>query len=339
MPVVARTQRRSGFCVFGRRETPAGTADGPATLMQASIAADRQMRFQQSLKEGSLYSLTEFDVMRSNPKYRLSDATLSIRFNDGTFFEKIETTARTIPTELFRFPSYKTILALGNTGKELPEKLGARSLIVYQGHNVDVNVCVSMFDSQALAFHSRLESFGRKPRVVLVTSVNPKIVVCQTSLGLHRRWFTQKIEPLTVSELKQFVITAEPQIIEFLCTAKVTEIQKDEGWCHIGCSKCSKKLIREENSFTCVHCNESNLVAELRYRVILCVSDASDTALFLGFDTEVAKLTLIQASEAAQIVVAVTEVLGGGRFFVQSVGDQKLALIQNRLASMFAKEG
>ncbi|CAH8390557.1 unnamed protein product [Eruca vesicaria subsp. sativa] len=37
--------------------------------------------------------------------------------------------------------------------------------------------------------------------------------------------------------------------------------------------------------------------------------------------------------------VAVTEVLGGGRFFVQSVGDQKLALIQNRLASMFAKEG
>ncbi|CAH8383570.1 unnamed protein product [Eruca vesicaria subsp. sativa] len=75
--------------------------DENATLMQASIAAVRQMRFRQSLKKGSLYSLTGFDVTRSNPKYRLSDATLSIRFNDGTFFEKIETTARTIPTELF----------------------------------------------------------------------------------------------------------------------------------------------------------------------------------------------------------------------------------------------
>ncbi|CAH8356276.1 unnamed protein product [Eruca vesicaria subsp. sativa] len=33
-----------------------------------------------------------------------------------------------------------------------------------------------MFDSQALALHSRFESFGREPKVVLVTGVNPKIV-------------------------------------------------------------------------------------------------------------------------------------------------------------------
>ncbi|KAJ4880841.1 Uncharacterized protein Rs2_37896 [Raphanus sativus] len=33
------------------------------------------------------------------------------------------------------------------------------------------------------------------------------------------------------------------------------------GWCYIGCSK---KLIREEYSFTCVACNETNALAELR---------------------------------------------------------------------------
>ncbi|CAN6866259.1 unnamed protein product [Brassica oleracea] len=38
------------------------------------------------------------------------------------------------------------------------------------------NVCVSMFDSLALAFHTKLDSYGRKPRVVIATSVNPKIV-------------------------------------------------------------------------------------------------------------------------------------------------------------------
>ena len=35
---------------------------------------------------------------------------------------------------------------------------------------------MSMFDSMALAFHTKLDSYGREPRVIIVTSVNPKIV-------------------------------------------------------------------------------------------------------------------------------------------------------------------
>ncbi|CAN6977815.1 unnamed protein product [Brassica rapa subsp. trilocularis] len=59
---------------------------------------------------------------------------------------------------------------------------------------------------------------------------------------------------------------------------------------------------RTDTSFTCVSCNETNTMAELRYRVILSVSDDTGTSAFLGFDTEVAKLTHVFASEAAQIV-------------------------------------
>ncbi|CAN7064223.1 unnamed protein product [Brassica oleracea var. botrytis] len=35
-----------------------------------------------------------------------------------------------------------------------------------------------------------------------------------------------------------------------------TAIQKDEGWCYIGCFGWSKKLVREESFFTCVACNK-----------------------------------------------------------------------------------
>ncbi|CAF1882958.1 unnamed protein product [Brassica oleracea] len=52
----------------------------------------------------------------------------------------------------------------------------------------------------------------------------------------------------------------------------------------------------------CVSCNETNAVAELRYCVILSVSDDTGTTAFHGIDTEVAKLTHVLASEAAQIV-------------------------------------
>ena len=30
----------------------------------------------------------------------------------------------------------------------------------------DVNVCVSLFDSLAVAFHTKLDSYGREPRIV-----------------------------------------------------------------------------------------------------------------------------------------------------------------------------
>ncbi|KAF2581817.1 hypothetical protein F2Q68_00003253 [Brassica cretica] len=40
----------------------------------------------------------------------------------------------------------------------------------------DTTVCVSIFDSLALAFHSKLDVYGREPRIVVVTAVNPKLV-------------------------------------------------------------------------------------------------------------------------------------------------------------------
>lgn len=35
---------------------------------------------------------------------------------------------------------------------------------------------VSMFDSMALAFHTKFDSYGKEPKVIIATSVNPKIV-------------------------------------------------------------------------------------------------------------------------------------------------------------------
>lgn len=318
--------------------------------MHGTVSALLQLRFRQRMTEGSVYTLSGFDVTRSSPKYRLSDALVAIRFNDGTEFEKLATTSRTIPTEHFRFRPYDQILGLANTGRQLPDIMGElsaiRSTIADRSHGAqrvmlnlrlgsDTTVCVSIFDSLALSFHNKLDGYGREPRIVVVTAVNPKLVSgklylngtsatriffdSETAVGADafarlptgdtdqsgsssKVVHAQKIEPMTVSELNQFIFTADPQIIEFLCTAKVTEIQLDEGWCYIGCSTCSKKLIREETSFTCVPCNETNAVAKLKYRVILSVSDDTGSAAFLGFDEEVASLTHVLASDAAQIV-------------------------------------
>ncbi|KAF2546621.1 hypothetical protein F2Q70_00023093 [Brassica cretica] len=275
----------------------------------------------------------------ANPKFKLTDGPVSIRFNEGTDFQKLAATARTIPTEHFRFRPHEQILELANTSRQLPDVIGEvraiRSTITDRipgAHRVmltlrvesDVNVCVSLFDSLAIAFHTKLNGYGREPQIVLVTGINPKIVLgmlylngtsasriffdSETSAGkdrlerrdlcfiIYARYFgcmysipfdafsvlssyrlpgggrdetgssskvvhAQKIEPLTVAELSEFVLSGDPQIIKFLCTAKVTGIQLGDGWCYIGCSLCSKKFIREESSFTCPSCNETNVVA------------------------------------------------------------------------------
>ncbi|CAF2045791.1 replication protein A 70 kDa DNA-binding subunit A-like isoform X2 [Brassica napus] len=324
--------------------------DENSTVVHGTVSALLQLRFRPRMTEGSVYTLSGFDVTRSSPKYRLSDAPVAIRFNDGTEFEKLSTTSRTIPTEHFRFRPYDQILGLANTGRQLPDVMGelsairstitdripgAQRVMLNLRLESDTTVCVSIFDSLALAFHSKLDVYGKEPRIVVVTAVNPKLVSgklylngtsatrvffdSETAVGVDalarlpsggtdqagsssKVVHAQKIEPMTVSELNQFIFTADPQIIEFLCTAKVTEIQLDEGWCYIGCSTCSKKLIREETSFTCVPCNETNAVAKLKYRVILSVSDDTGAAAFLGFDEEIASLTHVLASDAAHIV-------------------------------------
>ncbi|CAN6873090.1 unnamed protein product [Brassica oleracea] len=192
--------------------------DENSTLMQGSVGANRQLRFRDRLSEGSLYTLTGFDVTRSNTNFRLSDAPFSIRFNEGTELDKIPASVRPIPTELFRFMPCSQILELANTGKQLP----VVKTFVLPGHGADPG--------------------------------------SSTSKVVH----AQKVEPMTISELNKFITTADSQIIEFLCTAEVTGIQLDDGWCYIGCSGCSKKLIREISSFTCVSWNETNAVAALR---------------------------------------------------------------------------
>ncbi|CAN6877011.1 unnamed protein product [Brassica oleracea var. botrytis] len=78
------------------------------------------------------------------------------------------------------------------------------------------------------------------------------------------------------------LLISDPQIIEFLCKAKVTGIHAYKGWCYIGCS--SERFLLSHSSY------------------VSCVSDELDEAVFVAFDMEMEKLANIQAAEAAQIL-------------------------------------
>ncbi|WZZ34442.1 hypothetical protein YC2023_017843 [Brassica napus] len=269
--------------------------DEQSTLIQGTVNAARLDTYRELFVEGSVYSLSGFDVTRSDNKFRLSDAPVSIRFTDAGNVVII------LFTELFL-----------TTCKIYLELSAIRSTINNGTQGSNVNVCVSLFDGLAFAFAEKMTRNGREPKVVLITSINPKVVggrlflngtsgthiyfdsQLQAKNAIHSELFgdgsnqissssklihAQKIVPLTVSELNQYVLSADPQVIEFLCTAKVTGIQFEE--------ECA--------------------VASLRYRVELSVADNTGDAVFVAFDLDMAKLTNIPAAEAAEVIIKLGE--------------------------------
>ncbi|WZZ51006.1 hypothetical protein YC2023_051113 [Brassica napus] len=158
-----------------------------------------------------------------------------------------------------------------------------------------------------------LEAIRGEPRVVVATSLNPKIVganvskiLVSTDTGLQSaapllKGYA-KVESLIISELNEFVITAPPQDIGFMCSGRVTGIKMDKGWCYAACSKCTKKLQRTDSAFTCVHCDNTHDVGALRYRVELGIADDTAEGVFVCFDGVMRKLHNLKANEAGHML-------------------------------------
>lgn len=60
-------------------------------LILGTMNATRSHTYRPYLSEGSIYSLSGFEVTQSNNNFHLSDAHVSIRFSDGTTFVELTT--------------------------------------------------------------------------------------------------------------------------------------------------------------------------------------------------------------------------------------------------------
>ncbi|XP_056856654.1 uncharacterized protein LOC130512459 isoform X1 [Raphanus sativus] len=324
--------------------------DVNGTIMQASISSNRLPRYQEQLIAGTMFSISGFDVARCAQNFRLTDSSLHIRFSETTSFKELSDPVSPLPTEAFRFRNQSELHGLANTNSHLPdiigEILGVRSTVTDPPEaknrvmvtirlDSDDTVTLSLFDSQAVAFHMQLESMRDDPKVIVATSINPKLVggrlFLNATSGTHVYFDKQtdagsarfyqlvardtglpsaapllrsyaKVEKMTIAELSNFVVTAASQEIDFLCTGKVVRVEAEKGWCYVACSKCSKKLQRSSSALVCGRCDNSHAIGTLRYRVETVISDDSGEGTFVWFDGVMTKLHSLRASEAVQML-------------------------------------
>ncbi|KAH0912038.1 hypothetical protein HID58_035359 [Brassica napus] len=319
--------------------------DVNATMMQATIYANRLSRFRSKLAAGTMYTISGFDVARCAQNFRLTDSPLMIRFNDSTAFDELAEPVSPLPEEGFRFRDQSELIGLANTNivgaitavkSNVSDTPGEKSrLMATIKLDKDSTVTLSLFESQAEAFHKRLEDMHGDPRVVVATSINPKMIggglFLNATSGTHvyfdketkpgEDYFYKlvardngvpsaapllkgyaKVETLTISELISFVASAQPQDIDFVCTGRVVRLDVDKGWCYVACAKCSKKLQRTVSALECVRCSNPNAVGVLRYRLELAIADSTAEGTFVCFDGVMTKLHNLRASEAGQML-------------------------------------
>ncbi|XP_024016184.1 uncharacterized protein LOC112089668 [Eutrema salsugineum] len=95
----------------------------------------------------------------------------------------------------------------------------------------------------------------------------------------------------SINDLWDFISSDVPQDKKFVCKATITEIVSRKGWNYISCSSCSTKLTKSGSSLSCQKCGKSQAVGLLSFRIEVIVDDGEDSATFVIFDEDGAKIT------------------------------------------------
>ncbi|KAJ4872689.1 DUF223 domain-containing protein [Raphanus sativus] len=159
--------------------------DAQATLIPATVIVHLLPAFRQRLKVGSLFTLGGLEMARCHQNYRLSDSALMIRFSDSTKFSALAEPVCPIPEEHFKFCENNSLHGLANNNTKLPVSFSPQG------------------KERVMATIKLDKTFHHLRGVSRNTGNNP-----------DPSWLRgyAKVEQLSISELNEFVITAEPQV-------------------------------------------------------------------------------------------------------------------------------
>nr|VDD30675.1 unnamed protein product [Brassica oleracea] len=268
------------------------------TVAQGFIAQNRVNRYEDELKRGSIYTLTNF--FGSNNKR-------------------------------FKFHSYADFEANCDLRGDLPDVVGHLKLVDGQTLHQRLALCtndgstsrkimvhmqlkdgpvvnVDLWDQAAENFRRKFDESVTTPTILMVTTVNPKRLggkLCLSSMSSSRVFLDQEVDPtkelavnpafassvntvevvnvetLTIREIADFIKRQPAKIAYFDCIATIDDVKLGTEWYYIACKVCQTKLTHGPTMLMCPKCCNENATALANFRVELSIYDNEEQCTFI----------------------------------------------------------
>ncbi|CAN6825725.1 unnamed protein product [Brassica oleracea] len=279
------------------------------------------------MTSGSVYRLNKFFGSRRKVQFRVADHNVTVMFSWNTVLTPLQNSLVPFPEDRFRFHDHEEFEANCDlrgdlydyvchmrliNGQAMTEHLiidevdiaEKRHLVVHvQTHDGPV-MKLYLWDQAATAFCQKFKSYGSTPRVLLVTTVNPKrIGECLWTLMSSRPGtiltgrlgsnsgvaneviadVVTKPETVTLGELFSYIKQKTAKVAWFECTATIDDVLHGSPWYYISCGGCNTKATKGPTSLVCTNkkCAKSEVVGVPQYLTKISVYDKSEQAVFV----------------------------------------------------------
>ncbi|XP_010497354.1 PREDICTED: uncharacterized protein LOC104774450, partial [Camelina sativa] len=141
------------------------------------------------MRDGAIYIFSDFEVIRSNSRFKLTDSPFSISFTSTTIFDQLDESFGNFPKEFFRFRTHEELVSLANTNTDLPDVMGQvcstkayrngmtqtlERMLVLLSLESGEKVRLSAFD-HATSLEKVFSQKDVGPYILLATNINPKL--------------------------------------------------------------------------------------------------------------------------------------------------------------------
>lgn len=262
---------------------------------------------------------------------------LTVSFSNGSVLAPLDNIPASVsfPTDRFRFHTHEEFQANGGLRGDLYDIVGhlrlvngqslidhpvldeaqvtrTRRILVHLQSKDGPVMKLYLWDQAAKDFYKKFTSSEDTPTVLLVTTVNPKIIADNfslSSMASSRVFIDQDIQPtidyfswlnsnpelakrvnadgvtraetMTIGQIFAYIKQENAKEASFDCIATIDDVVRDSAWYYIACGGCQTKATRGPSSLMCAKCGNTNVYGVARYLAKISVHDNNDQAVFV----------------------------------------------------------
>ncbi|KAH0888771.1 hypothetical protein HID58_051200 [Brassica napus] len=337
--------------------------------------SESQLRFRGTVMQGFIsssraptYTLQNFLAATSKKIYRVADQNLTISFSNGSVLAPLDDIPVSIsfPTDRFRFHTHEDFQAhrglrgdlydvVGHlrlvNGQSLidrpvldeAEVISTRRILVHLQSKDGPVTKLYLWDQAAKDFYKKFTSSEDTPTILLVTTVNPKVIagnLALSSMASSRVFIDKDIQPtidyfrwlvsnpeiakrvnadevtrsetMKIGQIYAYIKQENAKEASFDCIATIDDVKRDSTWYYIGCSGCQTKATRGSSSLMCAKCGKTNVSGVAKYLAKISVYDKNDQAVFVLLGDAGSELTGKHAAELVNNYFEANQDLGAG---------------------------